>query len=293
MKEKGFTLVETIGLLVILIIVGLIAIPQIVLSFKRQENRKYERFVQEVVNSAELYLEQNRDLFSNFPTSVTVGILIEKGYLKYDIKNPKTNQVIDKDSLVTITENADNTLNYTYPGEAITAMSEIYEPITDDELICYPPNYYQCKEEFSYDYDSFVLNRDELPDGTNFRVTEDPPAPDGVSSNVPFKITYPDNSFDLKYITIRCQIYIPQTGGVIPTNFNVTVDGYQVTVQATFEPPFDQSYTIVEYSFDCGDTWQTSNVKNVTEPQTLHIKVKGKNNYNAYMISQPHKVEIN
>lgn len=118
--KKGFTLIELLGVLAILGIISILSIPPILNALKRQDNLKYEQFTSAVKDSAEKYLEQNRDLYkaeldNNVPIYISAGELIDKGYLIFDIKDPKTDSLVDKETLVEVTKNADGTLLYKYP----------------------------------------------------------------------------------------------------------------------------------------------------------------------------------
>ena len=120
MKEKGFTLIELLGVLVVLALILVVAVPAVTSSLKNTDKAKYSNFVEEVISSAELYIEENRNLFPELNeiggvVTIKVGKLIDFGYLKENTVNPKTNQKIERTEEIRITVNEDYTFYYEYP----------------------------------------------------------------------------------------------------------------------------------------------------------------------------------
>lgn len=120
MKEKGFTLIELLGVLVVLALILVVAVPAVTSSLKNTDKAKYSNFVEEVLSSAELYIEDNRNLFPELNeiggvVTIKVGKLIDFGYLKENTVNPKTNQKIERTEEIRITVNEDYTFYYEYP----------------------------------------------------------------------------------------------------------------------------------------------------------------------------------
>lgn len=120
MKEKGFTLIELLGVLVVLALILVVAVPAVTSSLKNTDKAQYSNFVEEVLSSAELYIEDNRNLFPELNeiggvVTIKVGKLIDFGYLKENTVNPKTNQKIERTEEIRITVNEDYTFYYEYP----------------------------------------------------------------------------------------------------------------------------------------------------------------------------------
>ena len=80
--QKGFTLIELIGTVVILAVISLIAFPAI-LNMLSSSNDELDTQTKEFVKSAALeYVSDHKDSFPNNQVkSVSVQVLLENGYL--------------------------------------------------------------------------------------------------------------------------------------------------------------------------------------------------------------------
>ncbi len=120
MKKRGFTLIELLGVLIVLSAILLVTVPAITSSIKRADLNRYNDFVKKVTNASELYVERNRNLFpalkeQNGFTIFTLGSLIQEGYLDSNTVNPKTNEAVSPNELITVYVNDDFTFRYEYP----------------------------------------------------------------------------------------------------------------------------------------------------------------------------------
>lgn len=87
MNNKGFTLIELLAVLVILVVIMSIAIPSITSSAERSKAKQREQVINIIVSAGELYADKDKNGFTG---SVTVGTLIDKGYLTLeDAKDPQ------------------------------------------------------------------------------------------------------------------------------------------------------------------------------------------------------------
>lgn len=86
MNNKGFTLIEILAVLVILVVIMSIAIPSITSSVERSKAKQREQVINIVKAQAELYADKHKNTF----TQVSVGELIDEGYLTLeDAKDPQ------------------------------------------------------------------------------------------------------------------------------------------------------------------------------------------------------------
>ena len=86
MKNKAYTLIELLSVIVILAIVSAIAVPRIIDVIGMSKINAYNVSKKNIVKSAKLkYLA---DVNDSLITEYTVDDLITDGYLKKDIKNP-------------------------------------------------------------------------------------------------------------------------------------------------------------------------------------------------------------
>ncbi|MBR3897792.1 MAG: prepilin-type N-terminal cleavage/methylation domain-containing protein [Bacilli bacterium] len=88
MKNKGFTLVELLAVIVMIAIVASISVPIIISVINDSRAKSYDRQVEMIKDAAERYVNENALEFSE--NKVSVETLKSTGYLKADkIKNPK------------------------------------------------------------------------------------------------------------------------------------------------------------------------------------------------------------
>ena len=63
MKNKGFTLVEMLGIIVILLLISLFAFPSLNKMLKNESNMEEETFLKIIRNASEIYVETNYNQF--------------------------------------------------------------------------------------------------------------------------------------------------------------------------------------------------------------------------------------
>ena len=118
-KNKGFTLVELIGIISIIAILLTFVTPSIIGMFKRDEEREYNRFLNDIYLATESYIQIHIDSYpelSNPSQSVTILMqeLIENGYLKSSEINPRTKQRIHTMDTIQVTKNESGAYDYQY-----------------------------------------------------------------------------------------------------------------------------------------------------------------------------------
>ena len=79
MNNKGFTLVELLAVMVILISISLVTVASVTSSLTRREGKECQEQQELAVGAAKIYFSMVDN--SNVVTGVTVGTLIDKGYL--------------------------------------------------------------------------------------------------------------------------------------------------------------------------------------------------------------------
>ena len=104
LNNKGFTLVELLAVLVILIAISSIAIPTISSSLDRSKKKQYDSKVKLVVNAAELYVSDHRNNITG-DCDIMVSDLIKDNYIEADDE-------IASDTCIKYTYNT-NSYNYT------------------------------------------------------------------------------------------------------------------------------------------------------------------------------------
>lgn len=104
-KCKGFTLVELLVTIVLLGVIGAIVIYNMTSVSNSSKDTDYERFIAQVKSAASVYADMNQDAFNQLYVNkafiyVTVGQLIDGGYLDDTLTNPYTNKVIDRKDVI-------------------------------------------------------------------------------------------------------------------------------------------------------------------------------------------------
>ncbi|MBR3229475.1 MAG: type II secretion system protein [Bacilli bacterium] len=104
--NKAFTLVELLGAIVILGIIGMITTPVIQNTIDKNNIKLCEQQIESFKKAAKNYVGSNPFTNLKETTSITIGELIEKGYIEdSELKNPKgdsSNPNFSKNSKVII-----------------------------------------------------------------------------------------------------------------------------------------------------------------------------------------------
>lgn len=104
--NKGFTLLEMMGVLILLAIILLVAIPSITNTMKKDQVNQLAKYEETLCDAAETYiLEENITA-----TEIKGSTLVSKGYLADNLSNPKTKKNVTKDKL-TVSRTANGKIN--------------------------------------------------------------------------------------------------------------------------------------------------------------------------------------
>lgn len=136
--NKGFTLVELIGVVVILGLISLIAIPTITSSLKKYKESLYKDSLDNIVQAAKNWGAENIgklpnkagtnvsmdypeiDIETDYSTLyITLQQLSEEGFISSEIKNPKNGNLYCTKARLTITK---TNSGYTYELEEDTLL---------------------------------------------------------------------------------------------------------------------------------------------------------------------------
>ena len=105
MNNKGFTLIELIGIIVILSAIFLISFPSLLNTSKIDEEKKYEDMVENLCLAGKTYIYSNQEEYQyefilDNKIEISINTLIEFEYVDSKTKNPKTDESINSDKLV-------------------------------------------------------------------------------------------------------------------------------------------------------------------------------------------------
>ncbi len=118
-KNKGFTLVEIIGVITIIAIILVFAVPAVVGILKKNDVNEYDRFIKDLCLSTETYAELNINSYPNLNNignsyQISMQILLDNSYVKSTAVNPKTDEKIKGTDIVKITKNSDGNFSCEY-----------------------------------------------------------------------------------------------------------------------------------------------------------------------------------
>ena len=116
MNKKGFTLIEIIVCIILLVLVGVGS----VVGVKVYENKSNEKFYKQFDNALEIYLSDHSEIYTNLSDNVegavvTLEVLKNEGLIKDNIIDPSTNETLDYSN------------NYYVLSDAVLLSDEIEE----------------------------------------------------------------------------------------------------------------------------------------------------------------------
>jgi prepilin-type N-terminal cleavage/methylation domain len=97
-NKKGFTLVEILGVIIVLSVISLIVIPLVGKQINDSRQKLYEKQIGNMNQATNNWAADNLDrLKPNEKTFVTLGELQDGGYIDKNIKNPRTREEYSRD----------------------------------------------------------------------------------------------------------------------------------------------------------------------------------------------------
>lgn len=110
MKNKAFTLVELLAVIVIISLLSAIIAPKVLDMISDSENTLQEQQINKILEATRKYVIENTDLLpeekEGKQTIINVETLLEQGIIENDIIiNPKTKEKLEGYVLITYSEN--------------------------------------------------------------------------------------------------------------------------------------------------------------------------------------------
>lgn len=104
MKNKGFTLVELLGVIIIISIMSVIIVPIIANNLNNSKNSIYDSMINKILAASTDWAAENTDLLpvEGENISITLGTLQSNGYISTDLRNPKTNTLFPSNMIINI-----------------------------------------------------------------------------------------------------------------------------------------------------------------------------------------------
>lgn len=157
MKNKGFTLVELLAVIIIMGLLVTMIFPMIDTSLSNSKENAFDVVKSNIISAAKDWSLDNLSFLPENGSSINVKLdKIKQGYLPLNVKNPKTGYIISNESYVTITN-----VNGKYKYKVY--IYDIPDSILDDDAIIFTGNF--LTEELSKNsnidtYDILVKTKD-------------------------------------------------------------------------------------------------------------------------------------
>lgn len=118
MKKRGFTLIEMLGILVVLSIIVMISVPTITSMLKKSYQKKYDDWLTSLYVAAETYVEDHREEFYEVngggTSYLSIQLLLDQGYLKNSVKEPTTGKDVTKVGVIEVKPDSEKILQYKF-----------------------------------------------------------------------------------------------------------------------------------------------------------------------------------
>lgn len=115
MNNKGFTLVEVISVIGILLLIATITVPSIILMQNNNKNKNYDKLIDTIITSSENYYHTKLEpLEKGQSCYIKLQALANNNLIKTPIINPKTDDKISLDEYVVLTKTTNNDIKYKY-----------------------------------------------------------------------------------------------------------------------------------------------------------------------------------
>lgn len=104
-NQRGFTLIELILTIGVMAMIGIVIATNMTGLFSKNEEENYDKFIKSIEDSACIYVEVAMDknaCKSSGACSITIGQLIERGYVDENKVNPRTGEAIDLNDTVSV-----------------------------------------------------------------------------------------------------------------------------------------------------------------------------------------------
>ena len=112
-KNKGFTLIELMAVLVIIALIAILVTPITSKIINSNRNKIYDDQVKSIISSAKIWGAEHPGRLpdkGDIDVIITIGELREGGYVAKDLENPLTNEPFDDDCQVVISNRNGNLL---------------------------------------------------------------------------------------------------------------------------------------------------------------------------------------
>lgn len=104
MKKNGFTLIEVLGVMIVLTLLALLITPVISKTIKDNKQKLYNIQIKKIETAAKDYSLKNKEVLpeEGRTTKITLGEIKRSGLLTDEVRNPITKELFSDDLLIEI-----------------------------------------------------------------------------------------------------------------------------------------------------------------------------------------------
>ena len=112
--KKGFTMIELLAVFTLLGIILVITLPKMTSTLKKSDSNSYEAFKKTIYIATEAYVADNVTIKKGDSTSISLKTIIDSGYLKSNLTNPKTSKKVSSmtSSYIIVKKNNEGILSF-------------------------------------------------------------------------------------------------------------------------------------------------------------------------------------
>ena len=129
-NKKGFTLVEVLVSIGLLALLGSVIAISLNRVFKDNNIKNYDEYVEKIKSAAMLYVNNTVDIINDLNDNsfkiITIGDLIDNGYVNDTLVNPSTDEKVGKEEKIQVSYDSDHELIVTYPYNNTETEAYLY-----------------------------------------------------------------------------------------------------------------------------------------------------------------------
>lgn len=115
MKKNGFTLIELIAIILVLVAICLVSFPTILNMAKKSDKNAYEEYKNTICLAAKTYVTNENKISDQSEIIISINDLVDLGYIDDSLTNPKTKlTAFEENKTVNIIVNSDKSLECIY-----------------------------------------------------------------------------------------------------------------------------------------------------------------------------------
>lgn len=118
MRRNGFTLVEVVTVIVILITISIIAVFSITGIVRSSTEKLYQLQVENIIDASRTYAVKNSNTLSD-NNEITLCDLKRSSLLEEDLKNPKTEKPFDDSLIIRIVKDSNGEFQFSFDGVSV------------------------------------------------------------------------------------------------------------------------------------------------------------------------------